>query len=127
MLNGVSAGIVVMEVMRNAGGAAVDFSISGFNKSALDFIGQSPDDVVSHTLLEAHPHLRINGLFATYLRVLTTGEPAYEERHFDQPAPGYYAFFATRQIDANGVVVMILNITDRKNAEAQVIQTADIL
>ena len=127
VLNGVSASIVVMEVVRDADGETVDFSVSAFNKPALDFTGQSSDDIVSRTLLEAHPILQTNGLFDRYVRVLTTGEPAYEERHLDRPTPGYYAFFITRQIDANGVVVMTLDITDRKNAETQVNQTAESL
>ncbi len=127
VLNGVPASITMMEAVRNDDGDAVDFTTSAFNRQALDLTGQSAGDMGRHTLLEAQPELRTNGLFDCYLTVLASGEPAYRELELDRPVPGCYAFFITRQVDTNGVVVTILNITDRKQAEAEVRELADSL
>ncbi len=127
LINGVPASITMMEVVRDENGKPADFITSAFNESALALTGQSAKDIMSRTLLEAHPDTRTNGLYDQYLQVLETGESIYQERELDSPTPGSYAFYITRQIDANGLVITILNITDRKNAEAQVRQTAESL
>ncbi|WP_375447928.1 CheR family methyltransferase [uncultured Fibrella sp.] len=127
VLNGIPASITMLEVVRNEDGEPVDFRTSAFNEAALAMTGQSAGDIMARTLLEAHPDFKSNGLFDKYVQVLNTGDSVYDERELDRPTSGCYAFFITRQIDANGLVITILNITDRKNAEAQVRQTADSL
>lgn len=127
VINGIPASIAMLDVIRNEKGEAIDFHTSAFNESALKMAGQSASDMLTRTLLESHPDSSTNGLFEQYVRVLNTGESAYQERQLDHPAPSFYAYFITRQIDANGLVVTILNITDRRNAEEQVRQTAENL
>ncbi|MBO0951682.1 CheR family methyltransferase [Fibrella forsythiae] len=127
VINGIPASITMLDVIRNSEGEAIDFSTSVFNESALTLAGQTAGDIINRTLLETSPEAKDNGLFDRYLSVLSSGKPAYEERDLGWPDPGYYAFYITRQIDANGLVVTVLNITDRKNAEAQVRQTVDSL
>ena len=127
VFNGVPASIMLLEAFRNADGQTVDFSLSVFNQSATDFIGQPTEVIRSQTLLELQPDFKHNDLFDSCLHVLATGEPIYTERQLEHPTPGYYAFFITRQVDTNGVVVTILNITARKNAEAEVYLLADSL
>ena len=127
ILNGIPASIIMVEVVRDENNLPVDFRASAFNEAALSLTGQSADEMTNLTMLEAQPHLQVRGIFDQYVEVINTGESAYDERELDQPAPGCYAFYITRQIDANGLVVTILDITDRKRAEAQVRRTADNL
>ena len=127
VLNGIPASIIMVEVVRDENNLPVDFKTSAFNESALSLTGQSADEMTNLTMLEAQPYLQTKSVFDQYVEVLNTGESAYSERDLDRPKPGCYAFFITRQIDANGLVVTILNITDRKNAEAQVRRTAENL
>jgi two-component system, chemotaxis family, CheB/CheR fusion protein len=127
VINGIPASITMMDVIRNADGQPIDFSTSVFNASALSMTGQTSGDIINRTLLEAHPESLTSGLFDQYLEVLTTGKSVYQERNLDRPSPGCYAFFITRQIDANGLVVTVLDITDRKDAEKQVRKTVDSL
>ncbi|MEZ0539488.1 CheR family methyltransferase [Fibrella arboris] len=127
LINSIPASITMLDVIRNENGDPVDFVISAFNDSALAIPTRSAKDMQRRTVLENYPDLHANGLFDKYIQVLNSGESVYEEREFAQPAPGCYAYFITRQIDANGLVVTILDITGRKNAEAQVRQTADSL
>ena len=127
VLNGIPASIIMVEVVRDENNLPVDFKTSAFNESALSLTGQSADEMTNLTMLEAQPYLQTKVVFDQYVEVLNTGKSAYSERDLNLPTPGCYAFFITRQIDANGLVVTILNITDRKNAEAQVRRTAESL
>jgi two-component system CheB/CheR fusion protein len=128
VLNGVPAAVTLMEAVRDQNGEVIDFSTSAYNERALELTGQTADDIVGQTLLEAHPQLREAGLFALYLHVLNTGEPAYEE--VSDLRPGIdetLAFLITRQVDKKGIVVTVLDITHRKRAEAGLILTAESL
>jgi len=127
VINGIPASITMLDVIRDENGQPIDFVTSAFNESALAMTGQAGQDIQRRTVLESYPELRSNGLFDQYVQVLNTSEPVYEERELSHPTPGCYAYFITRQIDANGLVVTILNITDRKKAEAQVRENADSL
>jgi two-component system CheB/CheR fusion protein len=128
VLNGVPAAVTLMEAIRDQQGEVTDFTTSVYNERALELAGQTAHDILAQTLLEAHSEVRDSGLFALYLHVLNTGEPAYKE--VSNLRPGIeetLAFLITRQIDEKGVVVTVLDITNRKQAESNLIRTAESL
>ncbi len=126
VLNGVPAAIKMLEVQLDEDKNPVDFIISAFNEPALKLTGTS-ENILNKPLLQVHPWMKEQGLFDMSLQVYNTGAPAYKEVYLDKIQPGYYAFSITPQVDRNGVVETILNITDRKNAQERMRLTAESL
>ncbi|SEI93329.1 two-component system, chemotaxis family, CheB/CheR fusion protein [Dyadobacter koreensis] len=129
VLNGVPAAITLMEALKPDGAETVsDFITSVYNEKALEFNGQSSDDIIGRSWMESHPDLKDTELFDLYLHVLETGEPVYKEiSDLTSGGDKHYAFFITRQIDENGVVVTILDISERKTAEVKLIRMMENL
>ena len=133
VLNGVPAAVTLMEaVVPDAGSEAaripVDFTTSGFNQRAQQLLGDEPDTIRAKSLLEINPEFRENGLFDTYVTVFESGQSAYREVGFEtQEGTRCFAFYVTRQVDSQGVVVTALDITDRKAVEEKVRHTAEAL
>jgi two-component system CheB/CheR fusion protein len=128
VLNGVPAAVTLMEPVYDSNGEATDFITSVYNERTLELTGAAASDIHDKTLLQWYPQFRATGLFDIYAQVLTTGETAYHEI---TGLPGMedqvMAFLITRQVDRKGIVVTILDITDRKQAETKLIQTAESL
>jgi two-component system CheB/CheR fusion protein len=126
VLNGVPASVTLMEPLYAEDGSVIDFTTSVFNDKTLEFTGQGRQQTIEKTLLEVTPSLKETGLFEKYVQVLSTGESAYQEF---SPVPGQLtlAFFITRQVDRTGIVVTVLDITARKDAEIKLTEVAKSL
>jgi two-component system, chemotaxis family, CheB/CheR fusion protein len=129
VLNGVPAAITLMEAIRESDDAPVrDFSTSVFNQEALRLTGQTADEFRNLTLLEALPFVKDTGLFDLYLKVFESGESAYHELSDLSPdIQQTLAFLVTRQVDERGIVVTALDISERKQAELKLLETAESL
>ncbi|GAB2779325.1 hypothetical protein GCM10027275_23580 [Rhabdobacter roseus] len=131
VLNGVPAAITLMEALYDSTTREpVDFNTAVFNQSALELLGRTAEDIQARTMLEAHPETRESGVFDMYMEVLRTGVSAYREinlRPVGSEQERCYALFVTQQVNENGVVSTLLDITDRKDAEQQVQLTAENL
>ena len=131
VLNGVPASITLMEAVLPAEdptGKPIDFMTAAFNQRALELIGESPEAVRSRSIRETNPEFWENGLFDTFTDVYKSGQAAYREMPYTTHGQQRcLAFYVTPQVDSRGVVVTALDITDRKEAEQQVQQTADVL
>jgi two-component system CheB/CheR fusion protein len=128
VLNGVPAAVTLMEPIRDVNDNVLDFRTSVFNEMTLAFTGQPEEVIREKTLLDWYPDFRQTGLFEHYIKVLQTGETAYQEVTGLSAAPDKtLAFLITRQVDLKGIVVTILDITNRKQAEISLMQTAESL
>ena len=128
VLNGVPAAITLLEVVTESPeGPAADFITSVYNQTTLDLTGQDPEEIVTKTLLQAQPEVKELELFDLYAQVLSTGEAAYREVHNLRQTDDCYAYFVTRQVDKTGVVVSILDISQRKAAELELTHTIESL
>ena len=129
VLNGVPAAVTLMEVVKDTTlGDSIDFIRSVYNEQALEFAGLSASDLLNRTLLETDPGIKESGLFDLYLSVLNTGESAYQEISNQHPfIEETLAYLITRQVDKEGIVVTILDITKRKEIESRLIQTGESL
>jgi two-component system CheB/CheR fusion protein len=128
VLNGVPASVTLMEPVRADDGHVIDFITSVFNQKTLELTGQTQDQVIRNTLLESHPQIKESGLFDLYVQVLDTGQTAYQEISGLRNLPEEtLAFLITRQVDRKGIVVTTLDISNRKQAENKLIQTAESL
>ncbi|SKC18027.1 CheR family methyltransferase [Dyadobacter psychrophilus] len=121
VLNGVPASVTLMEPVYNDDGHVTDFTTSVFNDKTLEFTRQNSEQIQNKTLLEVIPVLKDAGLFDRYVQVLQTGQAAYEEFSIEHLT---LAFFITRQVDKTGIVVTVLDITARKQAEIKLTEVA---
>jgi len=127
VLNGVPASVTLMQPIHSEDGDVIDFTTSVFNDQALQLTGQSPQQILTKTLLETNPELKELGLVDLYKQVLGSGEPAYRELTGVRSTDDTFAFLITRQVDLSGLVVTALDVTTRKQTELQLIQTAESL
>jgi two-component system CheB/CheR fusion protein len=127
VLNGVPALVTLMQPVRSEDGDVIDFTTSVFNDQALQLTGQSPQQILTKTLLETNPQLKGLGLMDLYTQVLGTGEPAYREFTGIRSIGDTLAFLITRQVDLSGIVVTALDVTTRKQTELQLVETAESL
>ena len=126
VLNGVPASVTLMEpVYEN--GTVVDFKTSVFNNKALELTGQSSEQTLVKTLLESYPDFKETGLFDLYVHVLQSGETTYRELTGLISENQTLAFLIMRQIDQTGIVVTVLDISARKNAEIKLTEVAQSL
>jgi sigma-B regulation protein RsbU (phosphoserine phosphatase) len=67
--------LVLLELVRDSHGRAVDFRYRDLNQAASDYLGRSRRDMLGRGVLETTPFLARTGLFAEYVRCGDTGEP----------------------------------------------------
>jgi len=127
VLNGVPASVTLMQPVFTEDGAVADFSTSVFNDKALELNGQTSEQILVKTLLESNPAVKQSGIIDLYIQVLETGRTAYREYTGLQFPDQTLAFLVTRQVDQTGIVVTVLDISARKQAEDKLIEVAKSL
>ncbi len=123
MLEGVS----ILSAIRDANGQIVDFRLDYSNPAIGVISGVPAAYQTGHTLLELFPAHRENGLFDAYVRVVETGVPfdSGVVRYVDPDAAGgphdqTLEHRAARMGD--GYVLSVLDITQRKAAEDEILR-----
>ena len=107
---------VVFEAVRDPSGAIVDFRYADANAAACTYNGLSRRDLIGSRLLQRLPGVRESGLFASYCRVVETGEPlSLDGVTYESSLPGigrpYYDVRAAKQGD--GLSLWWRDVTDR--------------
>ncbi|WP_263786177.1 hybrid sensor histidine kinase/response regulator [Salinibacter grassmerensis] len=119
-------GIIVFSAIRNAGDTIADFECVLVNPQAEKLFESTAEDIVGMRLREDMPQQEDKGLFDAYREVVETGEPAEMEVHYD--ADGQDVWFQVMAVKVeNGVAVTYRDITDRKEAERQIREQAQLL
>ena len=117
-------GIMVFSAVRDEDEAIVDFECALVNPQAEKLIGSAAEDIVGARLRETMPKQEEKGLFEAYRNVVETGEPAEMKVHYDT----LDAWFQVMAVKVeNGVAVTYRDITDRKEAEQQIREQAQLL
>ncbi|HEY9881779.1 MAG TPA: PAS domain S-box protein [Leptolyngbyaceae cyanobacterium] len=109
----------ILDCLRDATGAVVDFTWAYVNPKAAEIIQHPADELIGKRLLEVMPgHQLKGGLFERYIRVVETGEPHDIELYYD--ADGITSWFRNVAVKLeDGVAVFFSDISDRKRAEAE--------
>jgi PAS domain S-box-containing protein len=127
LLNGVPGAVGLLEATRTPQ-AIRDFRLVATNLPDRELTDSSPEERLTRHLLAQSPHGQEEGLFDLYAQVLETGEPGYREIRYRLNDQQYwYGVYVTRQVGEGGVVVTALDITDRRQAELRVRETAEQL
>lgn len=112
-LDGVPAIIALLDAKFDEDKNPNDFVITAANEATAKFTGYSVKDLEGKTFLELYPQVFAGQLRENYFKVLRTGEPLDFE--FLYPATNrWLSIVVTRQIDREGIVLAILDITEKK-------------
>ncbi|MEZ0486671.1 PAS domain-containing sensor histidine kinase [Fibrella aquatica] len=126
VLDGVQSGVISYQSVRDANSNVVDFEIISANHQACLIMQQSSHQLIGQRMLALFPAKRTNGLFDRYITVLETGEKQQLEQEFRED--GLNAWFDITAIRQNdGLVLTLLDISDRKRAQLELSRKTDQL
>ena len=126
VLDGVQSGVLSYKSVRNEAGEIIDFDLLSANQQACQIMQQPVNQLIGQRMLGLFPAKRLNGLFERYVTVVETGEKQQLEQKFRED--GLNAWFditAIRQGD--GLVLTLLDISERKQAQVDLARQKDQL
>jgi len=105
-----------LEAVLDSGGEPVDFVFRIVNPASERIGKRTARELVGNRLTEMYPYTREAGIFDQYVAVWRTGQPWQTELPYDGDGlAGWFSFVVTKL--GNGLVTVINDITDRKQAE----------
>ena len=106
----------ILECIRDPAGEILDLQYVLINARAERILGRLRAETVGHSICEIFPEYRSNGMLATYLHVVETGEPLVEERSAvaNNGQTRWYHLQAVKLGDGLGVTVR--DITTARHA-----------
>jgi len=114
----------VLRSVPDADGGVLDFVVEATNSRAEAIVGMPRVRMLGMHLCAMLPHVRTNGIFDDLALVAQDGQPREGEwQAADRQAPGRWLH---RQVVAveDGVVVVVRDITERKQVEARIFHMA---
>ncbi|GAB3892564.1 hypothetical protein GCM10028803_05520 [Larkinella knui] len=119
-------GMAYCEAIRDETNQIVDFSYRIVNQSLIKLLGIERNQLIGHPLTPGFPVLKQSGLFQQIRDVFETQEPKSIEFQYPTQPHERWFFIAVTPVLA-GVVVSIVDITDRKQAEIGQREQAELL
>lgn len=116
-LDSVPALIALLEPVSSEG-QAEDFIISSANKALGEFSNTEVADLIGKRVKDLYPEIYGGELMKKYLEVLSSGTPLsidYYYREFKR----WFSIIVNRQVNQRGLVVVAIDITERKKAESE--------
>jgi len=121
VLNTSLYGIVVVEAIRNDKQEIMDFRYTLLNEAARKGFGRTLEEVQASTISQLYPAVLQTGQFSRYCEVVETGNSAIFDVQY--VGDGYNNWFTNVCAKFNdGLVILYYDISDRKAAEAKVIE-----
>jgi PAS domain S-box-containing protein len=115
-----TAGILVLEPIRDAGGAGaiIDFEFRLANPAAERMLKRSAEDLIGKRLLTVLPGNRTSGLFDRYIKLVSSGQSLDIEQHYNYD--GLCNWFRVVAVKVGDELsLMFEDVTQRKQAEAE--------
>ncbi|WP_345270771.1 PAS domain-containing sensor histidine kinase [Nibrella viscosa] len=117
-------GIYLLQAVRDATGAVVDYRVTQCNRVAQqELLTQFGIDPLNRTLLEIYPASKDQGLFTIYKDVLQTGKPHQSERHY--PLQNLWYEISAVKMDNDSLVITFVNTTATRLTARQAIRQAE--
>jgi len=128
ILANIDNAIVALQAVRAPGldgqpGAIVDFTYALVNQRVSALVGVSDDEMIGKRLLTIFPGARKTGLFDLYLKTIESGEPQYQEIHYNEDGLEDWVAVRSSKLE-DGVVVSFTNITSFKKYQRTIEDTA---
>jgi PAS domain S-box-containing protein len=117
---------VMLQAVRDEGGQLMDFQWLFSNAAARRIAGREDGELEGKRLLDLYPALRGTPFLAALEQVVATGEPVTLEMPYrDDRVDGVFLHVIARNED--GVAEWFMDITERRNAERALAQSAQSL
>lgn len=111
---------MAFESVRDGHGAIVDFCWTTANETACELVQRARDELLGRRLLEEMPGNAESGLFAAYCEVVETGVAHERVLHYEFDGfDTWFQLHATRLDDADGFLVLFVNITERVRSKRE--------
>ena len=111
------AGILAFRPIHNEAGAIVDLVCTKLDEGAAAILHQKAEEVISRSITDIHPKNLEVSLFASYAKVVETGEPLkIETEYIHQGQPLTWSIWATREME--GLVLRISDTTEHQRQAA---------
>lgn len=116
-----------LDSVRDENGKIIDFVWTYVNPKAAEILKRPIEELLGQRLLQVLPGNKLNSeLFDRYVQVVETGEPL--EIELPYKADGITGWFRNMTVKLrDGVSIVFSDITDRKQAEENLIKTKNIL
>ncbi|MBD2704214.1 PAS domain S-box protein [Spirosoma sp. BT702] len=119
VLESMPISMVMVSAIRSEDNEVLDFQILSASKLTVDLLGRSLDELIGQHLDKIYPDYQKTDLFGELVKTLETGtlfrtELAYSQNNIDK----WFDVSAVKQDD--GLIILQLDITDRKNANLQI-------
>ncbi|MEZ0541717.1 PAS domain-containing protein [Fibrella arboris] len=125
VINTFLSGITALEVVLDEAGTAIDFRVTLVNDGALQLSGgHSREDLLGKTITALYPETADQGMLKNYLAVYNTNE-SIRVSHF-YPVPQKWIDLSIQRTEV-GLLVTYNDITEQKQAEQQLQQSAHML
>ncbi|GAA4401250.1 hypothetical protein GCM10023187_15210 [Nibrella viscosa] len=126
VLDSAPAGVIQLRAVRNQEGQITDFRVMAVNKSTVQILRQSPEQMIGQVWSTIYPHYKDYGLMDRYIQVVETGTPqTFETYYNDDGIEGWFQVTAVRQDD--GFILTVLDITETKQAQVTQQELATML
>ncbi|HEY1113378.1 MAG TPA: ATP-binding protein [Chitinophagaceae bacterium] len=126
MLEASMHGVMLLEPVRNSNGIIADFKVEAANAAIKNQVGFPIDQDAGLLLSEVFPTYKEHRFFDTYTTALETGQVQHKELYYkDKRLEGWFDLGVAPQDDS--VVVTFVNITESKQYQQAIEQTANQL
>ncbi|MBC5773099.1 PAS domain-containing protein [Pontibacter sp. KCTC 32443] len=124
VLNNTASSIMLLKPVRNSENAIIDFQYTYTNEQTLKSVNRS--SLTGKFFTEEFPEAQNSDLFQYYARVIETGEEFHDQVDLSSFGfPVWAQVFAQKLNDV--LLVTYFDITERKNAEQELISTKEFL
>ncbi|MBP7460448.1 MAG: PAS domain S-box protein [Candidatus Delongbacteria bacterium] len=97
------------------------------NNAVVSHARKSKEELLNHTMMEVYPGISDTEMFTELKRCMEKREPSLIENRFAYPDGSSMWFMLSIQPVLEGIFVLSMNITDRKQAEAHINHLNDVL
>jgi PAS domain S-box-containing protein len=118
-------GSVLVESVRDGPGRVVDFVYVYVNPAAERLTGRAAADMLGRRVLELFPHVRDEGLFDAYVRVVETGAPFATETEYRHDGLDHGLRVTVVKV-GDGFHLQFADVSDRVRGERRVRFLADL-
>lgn len=116
-LDAVPALIALLEPVQSEG-QPEDFVITSANIALGKFSNTHVDDLIGRKIKDVYPEIYGGELMKKYLEVLSSGVPLSVDYYYPE-LKRWFSIVVNRQVNERGLVVVALDITERKKAEGE--------
>lgn len=126
VLDGVQSGVASYITIRDEASQIIDFEIASANQPACQIMQRPVEQLIGQRMLTLFPSNRESGLFDRYVNVVETGiKQQFEQEYQSDGISAWFDIAAVKQSD--GLVLTILDISDRKQAQLDLARQTDQL